>query len=215
MAQLVRVTEVCDRHMHAGKEVEGEVVVIGVDGVWYAVAGCKQHKARELDPIRALCEELGRKLEGDARTLKRLLKLATGADSASVHALPTASATPVIQPAEVAKSNGQVKRKGRGGKVSAKPRRHHCLWCEGDHTFTSSTGLLIHLETKHGLPKSVVDVFGLDCPLCGTHAELKLGVHMQQRHRGITVSEAFLKAKDNDKHGIAEPVFAKVPVLTP
>lgn len=219
MAQRVRVETVCDAHDKAGKEVAGETVVVGVDGVWYAIEACKTHTAKDINPVRKMCEELGRPIDGNARTLRSLLKLAQeGVGTASVHALPTAQKAPVAQPAQPAKvaaSNGNGKGKGRGkgggkgGQVSTKPRRYHCLtMCGAD--FTSSTGMMLHMNTKHGISGSMADLFGLMCPLCGSHGGDKLGVHLQRRHKGMTVTEAFIKARDTgDKHGIAGPVFAK------
>jgi hypothetical protein len=220
MAQRVRVDNVCDAHDKAGKEVAGETVIVGVDGVWYAIEACKTHTTKDINPVRKMCEELGRPIEGSARTLKSLLKLANeGVGTASVHALPTAKLVPVAQPAEPAKvaaSNGKGagrgKGGGKGGKVSAKPRRHHCLVGECPADFTSTTGMLLHMGTKHGISGGMGDIFGLDCPLCGSHADGgKLGVHLQRRHKGMTVTEAMTKARDSgDKHGIAGPVFAKL-----
>jgi hypothetical protein len=215
MAQRVTVHEECDRHLLLnGKSVEGETVTVGIDGVWYAIEACKQHTAKEIDPIRALVEELGRKLEGGTRDLNRLMKLAKEGVPATVTALPTAPAKEpaALRSVQPAQTTTVAKRNGKRAKAVSKGNkgRNICLWCEDKH-FTTTTGLTLHLTAKHGLPKTMTEVFGLTCPQCGSYAEGgKLGIHLLKHKGKPTVTEAFITALNNgDKHGVAGPVFAK------
>lgn len=222
MAQLIRVENTCDPHISDGKEVPGTTRLVGFDGVWYAVEACDPHDRKLIDPARSLATKQGRvvdKLNAPAR--RALLKAAGMDEGASISELPTAKEPPVVQPAQVAKSNNgsnngsshSTKPKGRPGVKSDKPRPHACLFgCdEKTATYTSTTALLLHQTAKHGLGKTMAEVFGLDCPLCGTYAEGgKLGVHLLRRHKGLTVTQAFAKARDTgDKHGIAARILGQ------
>lgn len=223
MAQRVEVYEECDRHLLTnGKSVEGTTAIIGFNGAWYAIEACKTHTAKEIDPIQALVEELGRKLEGGPRELNRLMKLAKeGVPAGTVPAgtvtqFPTATPEPAalrsVQPAETAKlaaSNGKATRKTSPSRGNSNGR-YICLWCE-HAPYTTSTGLTLHHKDQHGLPTSMVELFGLICPLCGSDGSPKLGLHlMGRKHKNITVPQAFAKAlASGDKHGVATPVFNK------
>jgi hypothetical protein len=237
MAQIVQVREVCDvlkpadprlptPHPEGGKGVPGETVVFGLDGQWYAAELCESHDRKTLETIRALvsvARPLGSKDES-------LMAQAKSVDTASVHKLPaTRPALTSVTPAQaakalaptpatvaraVAKSNGKAK---RSGPTTTKERRHWCLWCDVE-PYTSTTAMLLHLQTKHDVPveqANMVDMFGLQCPLCGSYADSgKLGVHLMHKHSGLSVTEAFkmaLAKGESDKHGVAARVFAKIP----
>jgi hypothetical protein len=214
MAQLVTVTAVCDPHGDKGKEVSGHTIIFGIDGVWYAAEGCEPCDHKLFDAVRALADKHGRILGKES--LAKLRKVAN-AETGSVSQLPAKPLKPVApaateptstQPAHVAKG------KGRPGIKSKKPQRYFCMFgCDPEAVrWTSSTAMLTHMDKKHGITGSMVEVFGLDCPLCGSYADSgKLGVHLQRRHKGLTVPEAFAKAQaDGDRHGIAAKILGQV-----
>lgn len=210
MAEIVTVTNVCDKHPDLPgfkRDVQGETYTLTIDGATYDVDLCKVCNGSELDPVRVFLDTYGRKVKGASkarRKAKPTRRVAAKSGTATVTQLPTRS-----KPAELAEGNGEGDGEGRPGPKTDKEKRHQCLW--DPRKYTSSTGLMIHLEKDHGLSTSVAKVFGLMCPLCGSNGGPKLGVHLRSRHKGLTVTEAFLKAKaEGDKHGVAGPVFAQV-----
>lgn len=214
MAQRIEVFLTCDPDSARGRDHAGETHIVGIDGVWYALEVCDTRNRKDLEPVRAYLSTHARVI--DKQNLRHLLKLASGDN---VRSLPTAKNTPVVQPAEpVAKPKAVAPSKGRAGRPTAKDRRHFCPFSEScpDAKYTSTTALLSHLENEHGITGSMAEVFGLDCPLCGSHGGPKLGFHLMygvhKRHRP-TVSEAFAKAYANgDKHGIATKVYQRLGV---
>lgn len=98
---------------------------------------------------------------------------------------------------------------GRPGRVvpeSAKDKQ--CLWCV--EKYAADSGFATHLHTKHGLPKSLVEVFGTTCPLCGEKGIYRLGGHCRDQHSVSHVSQAFIRARGSgDEFGVVAVVESK------
>lgn len=94
----------------------------------------------------------------------------------------------------------------RPGRKTDNPQDKQCLWCV--ESYAADTGLSGHLERQHGLPKSLREVFGIQCPLCGDKHN-GLGGHTIRAHN-VNVSQAFVRARgQGDPFGVVAKVMAK------
>jgi hypothetical protein len=108
---------------------------------------------------------------------------------------------------------------GKGPKVAPKqqPTRDKsgtriCLVCP--ETRASDGGILNHMQTEHGFPMSIPEVFGNVCPLDGK--EYPPGSHhLAKQHKDLGhISQAFAKAKeDGDPHGVVAARIAELEKL--
>jgi len=187
----------CDKHAAKGEAVTGVAageeidlgpefstmivtVPIGFDGVWKELDWCKPCQDEPIS-LSAL-RELWEERGIDVEAPKRRGR----------------------PPGHVPKSEGR----GPGRPVPESEKDKQCLWCV--EKYAADSGYTAHLNTKHGLPKSLVDVFGNQCPLCGDTGLGRLGAHCKSEHNVSHISQAFIRARGNgDQYKVVERVMAK------
>jgi hypothetical protein len=95
----------------------------------------------------------------------------------------------------------------RRGRQSDKPQDRQCLWCV--ESYASDTGLSGHLVRDHNLPKTLGEVFGNKCPLCGKEFP-SLGRHTMRDHGVSHITQAFVRARgDGDKFKVVATIVAQ------
>lgn len=183
----------CDPCMERDERVPGREHTVALDGTApKVVALCDSDEAQYLKPLAALLGEFGAPVEGKA-------------------AQPAAS-TSGDMPRHLLDFNIGGQRRGRT--PGNGERAAQCLWCPLSFS-NDGSGLLQHLERVHGLPRSLREAFGPECPLCGTAFEI-LGGHLKKTHHYASVTEGFLAAREaGDPHGIYAKILAKAPVIVP
>jgi len=194
MAELVTVTLVCDNEdAHPEQPVQGETHHVVIDGDPIDIETCPICKVTLLDRIR----ELGRPVNGRKRTPPR---------GEVPTATPVRELTPVpdVAPSKGAKDKGGPNRRSAPGDTE-----YPCLWCDHEPLKTN-TGIGLHVNSVHGLSKSVTELYELTCPLCGEESTYKLGIHMMTKHGGLTVPEAFKLARsEGDQYGVVARILSK------
>lgn len=186
----------CDPCMGRDERTPGqeETITLGSQRKPRVLALCPPHRDEYVKPLEALLEEFGAPADG-AQPARRVAAGSPGPQKTLLDF--TQSGT----------RKGRVPEGGDRGAI--------CLWCPLTYAGDGS-GLIRHLESAHGLPRSIKEVFGNGpCPRCGKGVQL-LGAHQAKTHPelGHSVTAAYRWARDNgDPYGRYAEVLAKAKVL--